>query len=102
MDAAAKIQTTRSMSLAAMVYGLIGGMGFMPASLRSASPRKSRKPVPMMVAASPEEIAAWNEKVRPRNTKRHLKRARPLRDNGQHPKFPKARVHKQAKHPLRN
>lgn len=39
------------------------------------SPRVRKTRTPMMVTSSAEEIAAWNEKVKPHNTKRRLHRA---------------------------
>lgn len=92
---------TPAQLLFAAIVGLAAGMGN-PFGTRGKSEPKARRPVPTMVTASPEEIAAWNAAVavKPRNrTKLHRK---PRGDSGQHPKFPKARVHQQHKHPLRD
>jgi hypothetical protein len=98
------------MNLATMIAATMGALG--PAALgmlggQSSEP-KPRKRVPTMVTASLEEIAAWNAKVtsdrldRIANRRRDHRMARAFADTGQRPKFPKARVHKQHKHPLRD
>jgi hypothetical protein len=70
-----------------------------------------RTRAPMMVTAPPEEIEAWNRAVDQRKVTKRLRahtRAgdrrllKSFKGNGQHPKFPKERVRKQHKHPLRD
>jgi len=92
-----------NLSVARMLAaGLVAGLG-----IRSAATPKRRTRVPMMVTAPAEAIAAWNAEVDKGNQARAAQRrdrrlAKALKDNGQHPKFLKARAHKQAKHPLRD
>jgi len=89
-------------SMATALVHAIGAMASMPMFAQRAAP-KQRKPVPMMVTASREEIAAWNAGIEARKwvkpTKLHRK---PRGDSGQHPKLAPARAHKQHKHPLRD
>jgi hypothetical protein len=89
-----------STAAAALVAGLLAAVGGSPKA--APSTRKPRTHVPMMVTSSRVEIAAWNDAVRPRNKKRHLEKPKRTYATGQHPKFPKDRVHKQHKHPLRD
>ncbi len=78
---------------------------------RGAAPtqaRARRTRTPLMVTASPAEIAAWNRAVTLRKNSRDHSRTYPnarlpsVHVSGQHPKFPKARAHKQANHPQRD
>jgi hypothetical protein len=85
---------------ATMAAGALGGTGGTLSGGGSSLRRRTH--TPMMVTSPPEEIAAWNDKVRARNTKRHLTKPKRRYDNGQHPQFPKDRVHKQHKHSLRD
>lgn len=92
-------------ALIAMIYGLAAGTGMKFPALRTA--RKERKPFPMMVTASREEIAAHNavpqrriDRKRARLASHRVDRrvAKALRGTGQAPKFTKERVRRQHQH----
>ena len=87
---------------AAMLAVTLGSMSIAGFKAGSVTP-KMHSYVPTMVTASPEEIAAWNADVEAKKPAKPSKVHRRVRgDNGQHPKFPKARARKQHKHPLRD
>jgi hypothetical protein len=100
------ITTSPRMSVAAILASTMGALGHALPSPRLRDPQQQRKPAPMMVTSSAEEIAAWNRKVDDLNNlhfhRHEFKKIALYRGTGQHPKFPKARVHKQAKHPQRD
>jgi hypothetical protein len=83
----------------AAMSGLVAGSFGPMTAPRTA---KQRKRVPTMVTSSPEEIAAWNAAIAPKPRSRTKLHRKHRGDSGQHPNFPKARVHKQHKHELRD
>lgn len=59
------------MTMAAMLAATLGSLRYVPLSFQSGSAApKQRKPVPKMVTASPEEIAAWNKAVEAKRPRR--------------------------------
>jgi len=113
MKEQARIITTRQPSMAStLVAAVAASMGAAGLAFGNggSQPRARRTHTPTMVISPAAEIAAWNAKVAARSDRLDrvaLRRRdrimdRTWADNGQHPQFPKARVHKQAKHPQRD
>jgi hypothetical protein len=103
MDVKKKTLIGDGFGAAALIAGLLAGMGMhggFGGRAATRAPRRTR--TPMMITSTPAVIAAWNDSVMPRNKKRGLKKPKRTYATGQHPKFPKDRVHKQHKHPLRD
>lgn len=71
----------KAAGLLAMVAGLSAGLtNGVAAPFRVPAPKRVRR-YPMPVISSPEEIAAWNEKVDQRNAARRERRARAWMDS---------------------
>ena len=97
-------KTTQRMNVAVMIAATMGAFAGSGVALGESvtTERRARTHVPMMVTSSPAEIAAWNEAIEARKSRKPRLSRRWFTNDGQHPKFAKARVHKQHKHQLRD